>query len=102
MDPAIPLLNELNRLAAAAANPAASGDGRQSPDFATVFKSFLDGANAAQTAAAGQARAFEVGDSDDLTGVMITLQRARLSFQSVLQVRNRLVSAYQDIMNMPM
>ena len=47
------------------------------------------------------ATAYESGNRDvSLPDVMIQLQKANLSFQAMTQVRNRLVSAYQDIMNM--
>jgi flagellar hook-basal body complex protein FliE len=45
---------------------------------------------------------FEMGDPKvDLSQVMISQQKANISFQAVSQVRNKLVSAYQEIMNMP-
>ncbi|MDD3575688.1 flagellar hook-basal body complex protein FliE [Halothiobacillus sp.] len=45
---------------------------------------------------------FELGDPNvDLTQVMLASQKASLGFNATLQVRNRLVQAYQDIMNMP-
>jgi flagellar hook-basal body complex protein FliE len=49
------------------------------------------------------AAALERGDMNaSLPEVMIALQKASLSFQAMTEVRNRLVSAYQEIMNMPM
>ena len=52
--------------------------------------------------AARFANAFEVGQSGvDLTDVMIASQKASVSFQAMTQVRNKLVQAYQDIMQMP-
>jgi flagellar hook-basal body complex protein FliE len=48
------------------------------------------------------ASAFEIGKSGvDLTDVMISSQKASVSFQALTQVRNKLVQAYQDIMQMP-
>jgi flagellar hook-basal body complex protein FliE len=45
---------------------------------------------------------FELGDPNvDLTQVMLAAQKASLGFNATLQVRNRLVQAYQDVMNMP-
>jgi flagellar hook-basal body complex protein FliE len=55
-----------------------------------------------QVSAAQTAEAFEQNASEaSLPEVMIALQKANLSFQAMTEVRNRLVSAYQDIMNMP-
>ncbi|MEA1136005.1 flagellar hook-basal body complex protein FliE, partial [Klebsiella pneumoniae] len=48
------------------------------------------------------ATAFEIGKSGvDLTDVMVASQKASVSFQALTQVRNKLVQAYQDIMQMP-
>ena len=71
-------------------------------DFTTVFKKSLDQVNNAQQHAATLARNFELGAPDaNLTEAMISMQKASISFQYTLQVRNKMVSAYQDIMNMP-
>jgi flagellar hook-basal body complex protein FliE len=70
-------------------------------DFAKVLKSSIDGVNARQIEATGLQRDFELGvPNTNLTDVMISMQKANLSFQQMVQVRNRLVSAYHDIMNM--
>ena len=71
-------------------------------DFARVFRKSLDQVNDAQQHAAKLARDFELGEPGaNLTEAMIAMQKASISFQYSLQVRNKLVSAYQDIMNMP-
>jgi flagellar hook-basal body complex protein FliE len=47
--------------------------------------------------------AFEAGAANiSLADVMVSTQKASVSFQAMLQVRNKLVEAYQDVMNMPM
>jgi flagellar hook-basal body complex protein FliE len=71
------------------------------PDFAAVLKNSLEQVNRTQTQAASLTQAFEVGAPGvELHDVMISLAKANVSFQQMVQVRNRLVSAYQDIMNM--
>ena len=53
-------------------------------------------------ARAGRRRDFEMGKpGTDLPQVMIEMQKASVSFRAAVEVRNRLVSAYQEIMNMP-
>jgi flagellar hook-basal body complex protein FliE len=70
-------------------------------DFAQVLASTIDQVNAAQTDAHKMAEDFSSGQNNvNLQDVMINLQKANLSFQQMVQVRNKLVSAYQDIMNM--
>ncbi len=96
------LLREMQQLAdSAAAAPVEPGTQSQG-DFATLLKSSIDAVSAAQMTAADMAAAFERGDADvSLPEVMIALQKASLSFQAMTEVRNQLVSAYQEIMNMP-
>ncbi len=71
-------------------------------DFKTLMSRALDQVNETQQSAGHLAQAFERGDKDvDIAEVMVALQKADVSFQAISQVRNRLVTAYQDIMNMP-
>jgi flagellar hook-basal body complex protein FliE len=77
--------------------PAAGGN-----DFTKVFKQALDTVNETQRNAAGLAERFERGDDGvNVASVMLATQKADIAFQAAAQVRNRLVSAYQEIMNMP-
>lgn len=72
------------------------------PDFRTMFKSAIDNVNGQQMSASSLAKRFENGDPQvDLPEVMIALQKASVSFQAMTEVRNKLVDAYKDIMNMP-
>ena len=72
------------------------------PDFGNTLKNAVDNVNDQQMQAKELQVAYEQGDPRvDLTQVMISMQKASLSFQAMTQVRNRLVSAYEDIMKMP-
>ncbi len=69
--------------------------------FTAMLKSALDEVNQTQRRANEMSTAFETGASDaDIAEVMLAMQKASLSFQAVTQVRNKLVAAYQEIMNM--
>jgi flagellar hook-basal body complex protein FliE len=98
--------NLLGQLRAAAAGGSATARGAAkavgaAPDFAALLKNTLDGVNNSQLDATRRARDFELGAPNaSLNDVMISMQKANLSFQQMVQVRNRLVSAYHDIMNM--
>ena len=97
------MLSEL-RSAAALAGGRAPGEAAATngPDFSQVLKSTIDQVNAAQQQAQKMAEDFSSGQSNvNLQDVMINLQKANLSFQQMVQVRNKLVSAYHDIMNIP-
>ena len=70
-------------------------------DFGTVMKNSLDQVSETQSQAKELATAFESGDTSvDLPEVMVALQKASVSFQAITQVRNKLLNAYQEVMNM--
>ena len=70
--------------------------------FADLLGQAVNKVNDTQQASNQLASAFEIGKSGvDLTDVMISSQKASVSFQALTQVRNKLVQAYQDIMQMP-
>jgi len=95
------LLAEMQRLAATADSRHAETV-REGSGFSELLKSSMNAVNEAQTTATDMAAALERGDkSVALPEVMIAMQKASLSFQAMTEVRNRLVNAYQEIMNMP-
>lgn len=72
-------------------------------DFAAMLKQSIDSVNDTQQTAGKMTGAFETGDSSvSLAEVMVATQKASVSFQAMVQVRNKLVEAYKDVMNMPM
>ena len=98
------LLTQMRSMTALAqGQPADAAGAAGGADFAALLKGSVDKVNETQQAAGGLAQAFEAGDSQvDLAQVMIAMQKANISFQAMTQVRNKLVSAYQDIMSMQM
>ena len=69
--------------------------------FGAVLKNSLDAVNTDQQQASALKKSFELGDEGvDLTQVMIATQKSSIEFQAVVQVRNKVVEAYKDIMNM--
>lgn len=80
----------------------ASEHGAGGVNFSQMLADSIGKVNEVQSEASRMAESFESGDPNtDLTQVMIALQKASVSFEAMTQVRNKLVSAYQDIMNMP-
>jgi flagellar hook-basal body complex protein FliE len=89
-----------NDAAAASGAGAVSGTGN---NFATLMRSGLEQANQTELRANDLADKFERGvPGVDLPTVMLEANKANLSFRAVTEVRNRLISAYTDIMNMQM
>ena len=85
----------------AASRPAASG-GSPGEAFSSVLKGALDRVNSVQNQADGLAREFQMDNPNvSLEETMIAVQKANISFQALVQVRNKLAAAYQDLMNMP-
>lgn len=88
--------------ATAANGPAQSGASASGPgDFTTALKGALNEVNDLQLNANDAATAFERGDTTDIAAVMLAKQTASIGFETTLQVRNKLLSAYKDIMSMP-
>ena len=73
------------------------------PSFSQTLQGALAGVNQAQQTSGKLAAAFERGDPNaDLARVMVASQQSSLAFRATVEVRNRLVQAYQDVMNMPL
>jgi flagellar hook-basal body complex protein FliE len=71
-------------------------------DFSAALQATLDQVNQQQTQAQALGKSFAMGDDNvSLSDVMIAGQKANISLQATVQVRNKLISAYHDIMNMP-
>ncbi|HDZ47902.1 hypothetical protein LCGC14_0150690 [marine sediment metagenome] len=69
--------------------------------FGSELQASIQRINRLQQTANTQAMAFQAGDPNlALNDVMVDMQKASVAFQMGLQVRNRLVSAYRDVMNM--
>jgi len=74
---------------------------KEAPSFATLLKQAIDNVNDHQKKASDLRTRYEMGDPDvDIVNVMIASQKSSVAFEAMSQVRNRLVSAYQEIMRM--
>jgi flagellar hook-basal body complex protein FliE len=74
-----------------------------STDFSALLQQSIASVNETQQRAGNMLEAFEAGTANvSLAEVMVESQKANVSFQAMLQVRNKLVDAYKDVMNMPM
>ncbi len=68
--------------------------------FGDALKSALDSVSATQNKASALSEAYERGEVTDVAKVMLARQESGVAFEATLQVRNKLLSAYQDIMRM--
>lgn len=72
------------------------------PGFQQTLSNAIDQVNQTQATASNLQQAFELGDPRaDLARVMVAMQQSQVAFRATVEVRNRLVQAYQDVMNMP-
>ena len=96
--------NLINLIDAESVRRAAEGRGRDGeipmPDFDSIFSSTLYAAAAADHVNRQSAVELLTGQTDDLAGLMIDIQRAELSLNLAIQIRNRLVDAYTELMRM--
>ena len=102
------ILNQNNALQDITKNNGLGRSGQISgPKEATGAQSFsaqlttaLQDVNQLQATAAEEMKAYQMGESNDVAAVMLAKHKASLGFESTLQARNKLLSAYKDIMNM--
>ena len=100
MDSIKPISAPLMTPAAGSAS-AASGAGGAHGSFGDALVRALENVNQAQGEAGELGRRFQLGDTSvSLEETMIAMQKSSISFQAVVQARNRLMSAYHDVMNM--
>jgi len=97
------VLQQMRTMAAMAENklPLDMGVDAAKADFGQLLKNSINEVNETQKTAKNLATAFDAGDKNvNLSEVMVAIQKANVSFQAMTQVRNNLVSAYKEIMNM--
>jgi len=101
LDSMLAELRSTSALAGAAGKSPQAANAAGGADFSQALKSAIDQVSQAQQSAQQMTQDFATGNSNvNLQDVMINLQKANLSFQQMVQVRNKLVTAYQNIMNM--
>ena len=92
-------MRALQARASGSVEPQAAG--AQPTDFARLLKGAVDNIATMQNQATALSASYEAGDkSVDLTKVMLEVQKAGLAFRAMTEVRNKLVDAYQQVMNM--
>lgn len=80
---------------------AGSAGGAGGEGFLDVLRRYLAEANASQLEADRISEALVTGQVEDVSQAILAMQKAELSFQLVLQLRNKALEAYQEIMRLP-
>ena len=95
------VLSQMRALQARAAGAAPQAASAQPSDFASLLKHSVDQISTMDNNATAMSQAYEAGDkSVDLTKVMLEVQKASLAFRAMTEVRNKLLDAYSQVMNM--
>ena len=97
------MITRMQALAAAASGKPVATDNQagNGVDFSAVLKNAIENVNTAQNSAQAKAQSFSTGASDtSLEDVIVSLQKANLSLQGMIAVRNRLVDAYKEVTNL--
>lgn len=76
-------------------------DAGKSGGFGEAMKTALAQVNELQQNSTAMTEAYERGEVTDIAAVMLSRQQASVGFEATMQVRNKLLSAYKDIMSMP-
>ncbi len=98
-----PRSNALNPTAAPGATQGVTAATGIPASFTETLRGALSAVNGAQATSGALARDFELGKPGaDLARVMVASQQSQIAFRATVEVRNRLVQAYQDVMNMPL
>jgi len=92
--------DSLRTLTQAVQAPEAAPSAPEGGGFAGALKGAVEQVNAAQVRSSDITAAYERGEVVDVAQVMLARQEAGVAFEATLQVRNKLLSAYQDIMRM--
>lgn len=76
--------------------------GGEPVSFARALNNAINNVDAIQHSASAKQTAVEMGQSDDLAGAMIESQKASVAFSAMMQVRNKLTTALDEVMNIPL
>ncbi len=96
------ILAQMRVMSAQAASAPASIEEPAEAKFGDLLTQSINQVNEAQQSAGELKQAFELGSEDvNLAEVMVAIQKSSLSFEAMVQVRNKLVDAYKEVMNMP-
>ena len=94
-------MERMRQMAANEANPT-TRPVKEQGGFATLLREQVEDVNALQKESGRLARLFEIGDPDvSLADVMIAGQKSKVAFSALTEVRNKMLTAYQDVIKMP-
>ncbi len=82
-------------------NSVSETSNKETVGFGEAVKGALNQVNSLQQASESQKVSYELGQTDSLPNVVLSMQKASLAFEATVQVRNKVLKAYEEILNMP-
>jgi flagellar hook-basal body complex protein FliE len=96
------VLSQIRTMSAMASGGTEAQTDTSGVSFNNLLKDSINEVNESQLQATELKQAFELGESDvNLAEVMVAIQKSSVSFEAMVQVRNKLIDAYKEVMNMP-
>ncbi len=96
------VLSQIRTMSAMASGGTEAQADTSGVSFNNLLKDSINEVNESQLQATELKQAFELGESDvNLAEVMVAIQKSSVSFEAMVQVRNKLIDAYKEVMNMP-
>ncbi len=97
------MLESMKKMIQSAQNQIQTQQQTQQPGFENVLTNAINSVNDTQMQSRQLSEGFQIGTPGiSLSDVMIASQKANISFQALMQVRNKVVDAYKEVMNMPL
>ncbi len=103
MSSQVTLLQQMQEMQRVASHtPSIEPNDTSAVSFSDAMRDVVGRVNEQQNVASSLMTAVDAGQSDDLVGAMVASQKAGLSFSALMQVRNKLMTGFDDIMRMPL
>ncbi len=98
-----PMLSEMQAMKMEATNSSTPATGAQvGADFGDLLQGAINNVNRLQKSSSDLQTRFDMGDPNvSLSDVMIARNKSSVAFEATIQVRNKMVDAYKELMNMP-
>jgi flagellar hook-basal body complex protein FliE len=91
---------KIERITGAASVDALSSKRPKNTSFSSVLKESVEKVNALQKQADAAINSLVLGDNKDIVQTVITMEKADISFRLMMQVRNKIMQAYEEVMRM--
>jgi len=96
------MITKMRMMQSQLSSESVSGTGQgKGVSFTDALQKSLEQVNEVQSVAKDKMTAFEMGEDISITEVMLAKEKASVAFEATLQIRNKVLSAYQEIMQMP-